>query len=136
MANPTSISVEDARLYITLPALQVVDLVLKWAGMKADEGLALHPGPGHHHTEPFAIVGDQPDRYFVETAYTNRQVEEGRYTGALCVKARRYRHHRADRVGLRGPLPDAHDPAGIGLRRPCCRRASTTGVDGEKVTRQ
>jgi hypothetical protein len=88
MANPTSISVEDARLYITLPALQVVDLVLKWAGMKADEGLALHPGPGHHHTEPFAIVGDQPDRYFVETAYTNRQVEEGRYTGALCVKGR------------------------------------------------
>ena len=91
VANTSPVSVEDARVYITIPSLQIDDRVLTWAGMKPDEGWNLHPGPrsSHAHTAPFVLAGDQPGRFFIQLGYGAAQpIEPGRHTGELCVKGR------------------------------------------------
>jgi hypothetical protein len=88
VANPTASSVEDARVYLTIPRLQLDDRVLKWAGMDADVGLDIHPGPRarHAHTQAFLIVGNA-DLFWVQTAYgLAEKAEPGNYVGELCVK--------------------------------------------------
>jgi hypothetical protein len=86
--NPNLASVEDAKVYITIPALQVDDVLVKWAGMEADEGLDIHPG-GHHHTSYIVSVGDQVGQFFFHFAYGPAlSIEPGRYIAQLRVRGR------------------------------------------------
>jgi hypothetical protein len=89
VANPHSVTVKDARVSITIPALQLDDVPLKWAGKAAGEGFDIHPAPlsRHPHTEYFLSVGDSPGRYFFHPADGPfLPIEAGHYGAELCVK--------------------------------------------------
>jgi TIR domain-containing protein len=91
VANPNPVTVEDASVYITIPALQIDDVAVKWAGMAPDQALDIHPGPlsRHHHLSYIVSVGDNAGQFFFHPAYGPAQpVEAGRYTAELCVKGR------------------------------------------------
>jgi hypothetical protein len=89
VANPSVESVEDSRMYITIPQLQIYDRVLNWAGTARDEGWAIHPPPRsrHAHTAPFLSVGDD-GRSYIQASYGNQIVDPGDYVAELCVRGR------------------------------------------------
>lgn len=88
VGNPSPTSVEEANVYITIPAIRMEDRVLKWSGMGPREGLVIHPAtlPRHHHTQPFVTVGGRSCT--VHTGYEEREIPPGRYIAELCVKGR------------------------------------------------
>jgi hypothetical protein len=88
VANPHPVSVDDAKVYISIPALQVDDVLVKRSGMAADEGLNIDHGR-HHHTSYIVSVGDNLGQFFFHPAYgPHVSIEAGRYTAELCVKGR------------------------------------------------
>ncbi len=91
VANPNPVTVEDARVYVSIPELQIDDRVVNWAGMGADENLDIHQAPlsRHHHTSCFVSAGDSPGQFFLHPAYGPAQtIEAGRYVAELCVRGR------------------------------------------------
>jgi hypothetical protein len=69
VANPTATTVGDALVYLTVPALQIHDLLVKWAGREAGKTLDVHPGNHHYHTDYFLVLGDNPGLYCLVLAY-------------------------------------------------------------------
>jgi hypothetical protein len=105
VANQSAVSVEDARVYITIPKLQLDDRVLNWSGMEPDTGWNIHPGPGHAHTDPFLFAGDD-GRFIVRTAYSGLvYVEPGDYVAELCVRGRNVAATTAKIEFTFGPSP-------------------------------
>jgi hypothetical protein len=87
VANRTTTTVEDALVYITVPTLQIHDLLIRWAGMSGGETLDVHPGR-HYHTDHFLVAGDNAGQYYLQLVEGQRRIEEGSYAGELCVRGR------------------------------------------------
>lgn len=89
VAGKSLYSFLHATVYVDIPRLGVRQQRIAWATAKSDlqEVIDIHQG-GHHHTQVFASVGDEPCQFFFMFGYVPRlQVDPGSYEISLCAKA-------------------------------------------------
>lgn len=88
VANLTSTSVEDASVYINIPALGIQNRLLEWAG-EGGRPINIHHGPvsQHHHTDWIFVLGDNGEYILHPLAY-RRKVDPGTYIAEIVVKGR------------------------------------------------
>lgn len=84
--NPNPVTVDDARVHIDVPGLQIVDRQVAWNG-QGFQSLSLHHG-SHYHTDVIVSVGDNAGQFYVHFPNGNQSVAPGTYEATLRVSGR------------------------------------------------